>query len=50
MQAHRAPARRSPCPGCATCRSRRRERLLAGLVLLVFVAVFVVPAALGWHG
>jgi hypothetical protein len=47
MQAHRAPARRYPCPGCATCR-QRRDRVLAALVLLVFVAVFVAPVVLGW--
>jgi hypothetical protein len=37
----------SPCPGCATCEPRR-DRLLAALVLLVFVAVFVAPVVLGW--
>jgi hypothetical protein len=36
MHAHR----RSPCPGCATC-APRRDRLLAALVIAVFVAVFV---------
>jgi hypothetical protein len=35
-QAHRI----SPCPGCATCRPRR-DRLLAALILLVFVLVFL---------
>ena len=42
MQAHRIP----PCGGsCATCRrSARRDRLLAALVIVVFVAVFVIPA------
>lgn len=49
-QAHPAPARRYPCPGCATCRSERRDLVWAALVLAVFVAVFVVPALVGWHG
>jgi len=41
-QAHRI----SPCPGCATCRrTARRDRLIAALVLLVFVAVFVLRLA-----
>ena len=36
----------APCPGCATCeRNVRRERLIAALVLLVFVAVFVLRIA-----
>jgi hypothetical protein len=35
------------CPGCATC-TPRRDRLLAALVLLVFVLVFVAPVVLGW--
>ncbi len=49
--AHPAPARRYPCPGCATClRSERRDRLLALAVIVVFVAVFIVPTALAWHG
>jgi hypothetical protein len=49
--AHPAPARRYSCPGCATCRaSARRDRLLALAVFVVFVAVFVVPAVLRWHG
>jgi hypothetical protein len=34
-----------------TCRSGdRRDWLLAALVLLVFVAVFIIPTAMGWHG
>lgn len=45
MHAHRAPARRfQPCPGCATCEPRS-DRLLASLILLVFVAVFVLRLA-----
>lgn len=51
-QAHPAPARRyAYCPGCATCRAdRHRERVWAALVIVVFVAVFVVPSVMGWHG
>lgn len=38
--------RPSPCPGCATCqRGARRDLLIAALVLLVFVAVFVLRIA-----
>jgi hypothetical protein len=50
--AHPVPARRYQlCGGCATCRaSVRRDRLLALAVIAVFVAVFVLPTALGWHG
>ena len=36
--------RPSPCPGCGTC-TPRRDRLLAGLVIAVFVAVFVLRLA-----
>ena len=36
--------RPSPCPGCATCRRRRRERLWALVILAVFVWYFVAPA------
>jgi hypothetical protein len=44
--AHPTPARRYSCPGCATCCSTaRRDLLLAALVLLVFVAVFVLRLA-----
>ena len=44
--AHRAPARPFVCPGCATCRaSVRRDRLLATLIIVLFVALFVIPAA-----
>ena len=48
---HPAPARRiSPCPGCATCRrDERRERLIAALVLLVFVGWFALPMLAGWR-
>jgi hypothetical protein len=43
--AHRAPARRYPCPGCATCRrNARRDILIALAIIAVFVALFVVPA------
>ena len=27
-----------------------RDKLLAALILLVFVAVFIIPTAMGWHG
>ena len=40
--------RRASSPVCATC--QRRDRMLAALVIVVFVAVFVLPTALGWHG
>jgi hypothetical protein len=44
--AHPAPARRYSCPGCATCRrSARRDRMLALVVIAVFVAVFVLRLA-----
>jgi len=51
-QAHPVPARRYQyCGGCATCRRQeRRDRMLAVLVIAAFVAVFVVPAVLRWHG
>jgi len=40
--AHPAPARRSACLGCATCRrNERRDRLLALAVIVVFVLVFL---------
>jgi hypothetical protein len=45
MQAHPAPARRYACPGCATCRSARRDRMIATLIIVVFVGLFVIPAA-----
>lgn len=50
--AHPAPARRYQlCGGCRTCRRQeRRDRLLALAVIVVFVAVFVVPAVWRWHG
>ena len=48
--AHRASARPFVCPGCATCRSVRRDRMLALAVIVVFVAVYLVTTALGWHG
>ena len=58
--ARRVPARRYPCPGCATCHQStlryliagvsRRDRLLALAVIVVFVVVFVLPTVLRWHG
>jgi len=42
--AHRAPARRSPCPGCATCRQRIS---LGDLVGFVGVLLFVI-GMLAW--
>lgn len=46
-RAHRATALRfQSCPGCATCRrSARRDRMLATLIIVLFVALFVIPAA-----
>lgn len=51
MQAHPSPAGRfGTCPGCATCRAdRHRERVWAALVIVVFVAVFVLPILAGWR-
>ena len=40
--------RRSSSPVCGTC--QRRDRMLAALVIVVFVAVFVIPTLLRWHG
>ena len=47
--AHRAPARRSPCPGCATCRQRISLGDLVGLVgVLLVIAGFVLWIAATW--
>ncbi len=46
--AHRLP----PCgpDRCATCRRQERsDRLLAALVIVVFVLVFVIPVMAGWR-
>jgi hypothetical protein len=37
--------RRSPCPGCRTCRPLIRDRWLVAAVIVVFVAVFVLRLA-----